>query len=176
MEKKEKFWSLEKNNSIEKFIDMLFKLVSMVAILATVVIMVITVADVILRAVASKSVTGVMELTQFLMVFVCYFSMPWVTWQFGHIKVDLLTTKLPEKAQGVILVADKLLCIAFTVLMIYEVWKQGAQAKIMHSVGAVTRIPVYPFYYITSIMMVFVLVAMIINIISLVALGKEKDR
>ncbi len=176
MGKKEKFWSLEKNNAIENVVDKLFKLVSMVAIFATVIIMVITVADVIMRAAVNKSVPGVMEITQFLMVFVCYFAMPWVTWQFGHIKVDLLTTKLPEKAQGVILVIDKFLCIAFTLLMIYEVWKQGGQAKLMRSVGAITRFPVYPFYYITSIMMVFVVVAMIINIISLIALGKEKER
>jgi len=176
MGENEKFWSLERNNAIESFIDKLFKLISMVAILATVVIMVITVADVIMRATVNKSMSGVMELTQFLMVFVCYFAMPWVTWQFGHIKVDLLTTKLPEKAQGVILVIDKFLCIVFTLLMIYEVWKQGGQAKVMHSVGAVTRIPVYPFYYVTSIMMVFVVVAMVINIISLIALGREKER
>ena len=119
MGKKEKFWSLEKNNAIENVVDKLFKLVSMVAIFATVIIMVITVADVIMRAAVNKSVPGVMEITQFLMVFVCYFAMPWVTWQFGHIKVDLLTTKLPEKAQGVILVIDKFLCIAFTLFMRY---------------------------------------------------------
>ena len=100
MGKKEKFWSLERNNAIENVVDKLFKLVSMVAIFATVIIMVITVADVIMRAAVNKSVPGVMEITQFLMVFVCYFAMPWVTWQFGHIKVDLLTTKLPERLRA----------------------------------------------------------------------------
>lgn len=173
---REKFWTEDKNNIVEKIVDKVFRYVSMVAILATVVIMVITVIDVGGRSIFNKSLKGVMELTQFLMVFVCYFAMPWVTWQFGHIKVDLLTIKLPRKVQSVLLVVNKFLCLGFTCLMTYEVWLQGMQAKIMHSVGAVTRIPVYPFYYVTSVMMGVVVIAMLVNLISLAALGKEKER
>lgn len=174
--KRSRFWTEDKNNIVEKVCDKIFRAVSLVSIAATVVIMVITVIDVLERTILNQSLKGVMEITQFLMVFVCYFAMPWVTWQFGHIKVDLLTTKLPAKAQGVILVVDKFICLAFTGLMTYEIWKQGIQSKVMHAVGAVTKIPVYPFYYITAVMMGVVIIAMLVNLISLAALGKEKER
>ncbi len=173
---RKKFWSEEENNIVEKICDKVFRIFSIFAIISTVIIMVITVVDVVSRLLFDVSVKGVMEYTQFLMVFVCYCAMPWVTWQFGHIKVDLLTDKMPQKVQHVLLVVDKLACMLFTMLMCYEVWKQGAQANLMHSVGAVTRIPVAPFYYITSVMLGVVVVAMFVNMLSLAALGKEKNR
>ena len=171
-----KYWSYDYDNKLEKITDRILRAISIVAIVVTIAIMCITVADVILRTVANRTIGGVMEMTQFGMVFVTYFAMPWVTWQFGHIKVDLLTTKLPQKAQHVILVIDKLACLAFTVLMTYQIWQQGTQQMKMHAVGAITRWPVYPFYYVTSVLMGVVAATMFVNLLSLIFVGKEKER
>lgn len=171
-----KAWSYEYDNRLEKITDKILRVISIVAIVATVLIMCVTVADVLYRTFAGKTLEGVMEMTQFGMVFVTYFAMPWVTWQFGHIKVDLLTTKLPMAAQHVILVIDKIACMAFTILMTYEIWLQGTQQMKMHAVGAITRWPVYPFYYITSVLMGVVAATMFVNLLSLIFVGKEKAR
>lgn len=175
MEKK-KFWSLETDNPIEKWTTIILKGLSLIAIFMVVVIMAITVVDVLMRSFINKSVPGVMEITQFLMVPVCYCAMPWVTWQFGHIKVDIVTSKMPEKVQSVILVIDKIIIAVFSAFMTLQVWKQGQMAIKLHSVGAVTRFPIYPFYYLTSIMMGIVVITMLINLVSLVMTGKEKER
>ena len=175
MEKK-KFWNLETDNPIEKWTTIILKGLSLFAIFLVVVIMAITVADVVMRSFANKSVPGVMEITQFLMVPVCYCAMPWVTWQYGHIKVDILTSKLPDKAQSVIMVIDKIIIAAFSAFMTLQIWKQGQMAIKLHSVGAVTRFPIYPFYYLTSIMMGIVVITMLVNLVSLVMTGKEKER
>ena len=175
MEKK-KFWSCESENPIEKTTTFILKAFCMIAILCVVVIMTITVIDVIMRTFANKSLTGVMEITQFFMVPVCYCAMPWVTWQYGHIKVDILTSKLPEKAQGVIMAIVKLIIAAFSAFMTLQIWKQGNMAAKLHSVGAVTRFPIYPLYYLTSIMMGIVVITMLINFVSLLMTGKEKER
>ena len=175
MEKK-KFWSVETDNPIEKWTTTILKGFCMIAILCVVAIMVITVIDVIMRTFANKSLKGVMEITQFVMVPVCYCAMPWVTWQYGHIKVDIITSKLPEKVQSVIMTVDKLVIAIFSAYMSIQVWKQGDMAIKLHSVGAVTRFPIYPFYYLTSIMMGIVVLTMIVNFVSLLKTGKEKER
>ncbi len=176
MMEKKKFWSYETDNPIEKWTTTILKAFCMIAILCVVGIMVITVIDVIMRTFANKSFKGVMEITQFVMVPVCYCAMPWVTWQYGHIKVDILTSKLPEKVQGIIMAIDKLIIAVFSSYMAVQVWKQGNMAIKLHSVGAVTRFPIYPLYYLTSIMMGIVVLTMLINFVSLLMTGKEKER
>lgn len=176
MMEKKKFWSYDRDNPIEKWTTTILKGFSLIAIACVVVIMVITVIDVIMRTFANESLKGVMEITQFVMVPVCYCAMPWVTWQYGHIKVDILTSKLPEKAQGVIMTIDKLIIAVFSAYMTIQVWNQGNMAAKLHSVGAITRFPIYPLYYLTSIMMGIVVITMLINFVSLLMTGKEKER
>ena len=72
--------------------------IGMVALFFMVIFMV---SDIFSRTILKIGLYGVKDLEQFLLVFITFIGLPWVTYTFHHVKVDLIMGKFPKWVQHV---------------------------------------------------------------------------
>ena len=109
------------------------------------VMMVLTGVDVLGRYVFNKPVPGSYEMTEFMMPIVIAFGLAFCALEKGHVKVELVTSRLPERTQAVM---KTIVCLVFLGIFILVTWQTWLRAKGMIDVGQLSMvlyIPVYPF-------------------------------
>jgi TRAP-type C4-dicarboxylate transport system permease small subunit len=107
--------------------------------------MCLTASDVALRYFFNKPISGAFDLTEYMMVIVFAFGLPYCTLRASHIKVDILMERLPVKAQAIItsIITPLGLCL-FSLIA----WQSIKYLQIQHNthiVSSVLLIPRYPF-------------------------------
>ena len=109
------------------------------------VIMLLTAADVAFRYFFNKPINGAFDMTEYLMVIVFAFALPYCTIKKGHIKVDILMSHLSEKVQAIVTGILAPLSLGLFSLI---VWQTMVAVQIQHGtniVSSVLLIPRYPF-------------------------------
>ena len=131
----------------ESKIYALSRIMGIIAIAVLVAMMLFTVLDIFLRAFFNKPIPGDVEIIERSMVFVGFFGLAWCAMRGMHIKVDLVVSFMPKRAQDIISSFNYLLglgvCIFFTLYSFLE----GIANKEMNSVTAILRVPLFPFYW-----------------------------
>ena len=113
--------------------------------------MLLTIADVFLRKVFSWSILGTVELTEFMLVILIFFSLAHTEILNGHVKVDLVMSRFGERTQGLFDMATQLACFILSGLI---TWSTLVYSEKMRASGEVTQdlwIPIYPFIYVVGI-------------------------
>jgi TRAP-type C4-dicarboxylate transport system permease small subunit len=106
----------------------------------------LTVADVILRS-FRRPIVGTYELVGFAGAVVMGFSIPFTSWVKGHIFVDLLILKLPQKVTKIVDVLTR--CLGMGLFLILG-WNLIGLGAVLHKAGEVSstlEIPFYPLVY-----------------------------
>ncbi|AFM23059.1 TRAP-type C4-dicarboxylate transport system, small permease component [Desulfomonile tiedjei DSM 6799] len=112
--------------------------------------MLLTVADVILRA-FKRPILGTYELVGLLGAVVIAFALPQTSRLKGHVMMDFLTGKLPETIQFVLHAITRLLALALFAILGWNLW---LMANDFHRVGEVTptlQLPLYPIAYLVAL-------------------------
>ncbi len=141
-----------------KFVNSLLKIFSPVAywvnsagagILAAMMFM--TAADVSLRYLFNKPIFGSYELSEFMMGFVVASTIAYAALQKAHVNVDLVSSRLPQKAQAGLSIVTNLLALAFFVAIAWRTFFHvGVSFRAMDESPALA-LPIYPFILITAI-------------------------
>lgn len=129
-----------------KKIEALSRITGLVAMGVLFLMMLLTVADVFLRAVFNKPIIGATEITEQMMVAVAFLGFGWCALQNRQIKVDLFVARYRPGTRrlvdiGVILVSMVLVAVIG--------WRTMAMTLRVHQLGitcAFIGIPKYPFY------------------------------
>ena len=107
----------------------------------------LTTLDVVGRYIFSRPITGVFELTEYLVLIFIFSFIGYTQSQKGHVAVDILLPLLPPKLKKLIDVANHLVCLA---LMGLITWMGVAKALELRVVGEASpnlHIPAYPFVF-----------------------------
>jgi len=108
--------------------------------------MLITVAEVILRYLG-RPITGAYELVTFSAAVTIGFSLPFTSWTRGHIYMDFLILKLPKQRMNFIIVLTRLLTLfLFTGTGIF-LFKKGIYLHKSGEVSITLKVPFYPIAY-----------------------------
>jgi TRAP-type C4-dicarboxylate transport system permease small subunit len=105
----------------------------------------VTAADALLRKFASRPIPGTFEATELLLAAIIFFAMPYTGLTDGHVSVDIVTSRLPVRAQYAILGINALVC---AVVLGFVAWQMGLLAAEYARTARTTitaRIPVVPF-------------------------------
>jgi TRAP-type C4-dicarboxylate transport system permease small subunit len=147
--------------------------VSIVGVCATAVILVATLTNVISRAVFNIALNGAVDLSNVFLVAVAFCALPGVTFYGGHIKVDIITEKMPPRGrkffQAFNLAAVTLICV---ITAWYTIGK-AIQEITVGSSGSSLRIPYYPFYFLISAMFFLTAFCVAYNFVHLIVTGEE---
>lgn len=124
----------------EKLFSMLFEGSNMLGIVALVLMMCITIAEIFCRSILNSPIRGNIEIIVYLMVCVVAFGMGRCTLKDGHIRVDLIKVgPIVEKMNHILLL---FLCLVIA----WQNVMQGIKVFSMGTVSQLLGIPKFPFY------------------------------
>ena len=108
--------------------------------------MLLTAADVILRA-FRRPILGTYEIVGLLGAIVIAFAMPQTTLQEGHVSVEILVSRLSGTAQRVIFLITRSLTIMLFGFVAWECFQYGRDLKEAGEVSMTLCLPTYPVLY-----------------------------
>jgi TRAP-type C4-dicarboxylate transport system permease small subunit len=109
-------------------------------------LMLLTMADVILRF-FKRPIVGTYELVAFAGAVVIGFSLPLTSWVRAHIYVDFFILKFSKKVQGVFNVVTRCIVFVLFVLIGWNLLKYGLGLQESGEVSLTLQVPFYPVAY-----------------------------
>lgn len=113
--------------------------------------MLFTVANVVLRAFFNSPIPGDVELIEIAMVCTGFLGVAWCAIQVKHIRVDLLVSLLPKRAQCIIDVLGYLAVLGASTIIAWQSVVEGLANREMKRASPSLEIPIFPFFWITSL-------------------------
>jgi TRAP-type C4-dicarboxylate transport system permease small subunit len=132
--------------SVPRVIGQVGKGFNWIACAAVVVMMLLSTADVILRY-FYKPIPGAYEMVGFLGTVVVSFALAFTSLEKGHIAVDILVDKLPQRLQLVIESFNNFLGALFFGLVSYQAVLYALDIIKSGEVSLTIRMPIYPFIF-----------------------------
>jgi TRAP-type C4-dicarboxylate transport system permease small subunit len=140
-EKRSKFMEglLKTTNGISRFLNV-------IAGVSLTFLMLLTIADVILRG-FKRPVVGTYELVAFAGAVVIGFSMPMTSWLRGHIFVDFFILKFSQRVRNIFNIASRGVVIILFLLIGWNLIKYGMDLQKSGEVSPTLQVPFYPVAY-----------------------------
>ena len=145
-----------------KIIYIITRYLGYIAALVLAAMMILTVVDIVGRFFFNHPIGGVTELTSLMLVVIVGLSLGWCALERGHVKVDLVMDRLPQKAQYVI---DNFLLIATFLLFVVITWRTFVETTESESSSSILRLPLTPFQWFFSIGLLLFCICILIIII-----------
>ena len=143
--------SLERIHAwFESWVKPISRFMSHIASIILFLMMVLTILDVVLRKLWSKSILGTVEMTEFLLVFVIFLTLAITEIMNGHVKVDLVMSGFSERVQGVVDMITQLICFILTVLITWSALVYSEKLRVSAEVTQDLWIPVFPVIYVVA--------------------------
>ena len=158
-----------------KIIRSLSRLLGYVATVMLGFMMLLTVADVTLRYLFNAPITGATELSEFMMVIVVFPAFAWVAVERSHIRVDLLISIWPRRVQLIVEIFVLLLSLGIYCII---AWRAFVESMTVETTSSLLSVPHFPFYWIMTVGVIMLCLAIISLVIENVAtvMKKEKKR
>jgi TRAP-type C4-dicarboxylate transport system permease small subunit len=109
-------------------------------------LMLLTIADVILRG-FRRPIVGTYELVAFSGAVVIGFSMPLTSWMRGHIYVDFFILRFSQKIRNIFNIGTRCLVIVLFFLIGWNLIKYGIDLQKSGEVSLTLQLPFYPVAY-----------------------------
>ena len=138
---------------------------NVIAIIALIVMVGITIADVFLRVLFKAPITGAVEITRMMMVCMSP-SFVSALFENRHVNVGLFVDKLGRKGQLAFDTFGYLLTAILSGLMCYQGFIEMMKQYTRHQVYSMLKIPNWPFYLIFAVSLGFFALGIIIKLIS----------
>ena len=143
-----------------KIIDAIPRIAGLVAMGVLFLMMLLTVADVFLRAVLNKPIIGATEITEQMMVVIVFLGLGWCALQGKQIRVDLFASRYQPGTQRVI---DLIIYFVGLILVAVIGWRTVMSTLIVQDLGltsAYIGVPKFPFYALAAFGWAVLFVAM----------------
>lgn len=137
--------------SIEKVVKPVSQIADGAGRVVLAVMVLLITLDVVLRYFFNQPIRGSYELIEFMLVFIVFTGLAFTQTKTGHISIDLLTSRLSQKARAVIGSATNFLCLGAFILIS---WRSIVKAEILRAEGTTSGllfIPNFPFLWIVAL-------------------------
>lgn len=129
-----------------KYIERAGKGFNVVAGAAIIIMMLLSTADVVLRL-FGKPIPGTYELVGFLGTIVVSFALGFTSLEKGHIAVELVFRKLPQRAQLAIEAFTDFVSFLIFGLIAYQAFIYALDIRKSGEVSSTLQMPIYPFIF-----------------------------
>jgi len=129
-------------DNVFNMLKLVSKVLNTVAGIAVTLMMLMTVADVLLRA-GGHPIIGTFEIVALLLGLVIGFGIPQVSIDRGHVYMEFLLEKLSKRGRNVMNTFTRVLCLILFAFIGYNLFNVGAR---FHASGEVTPTIMIPFY------------------------------
>ncbi len=132
--------------SSSRILRFISNLLNSIAVIAVTLMMLLTVADVLLRA-GGHPIIGTFEIVSLMLALVIGFGIPQVSLDRGHVSMDFLLEKLPGTARKALNTFTRVLCLMLFGFAGYNLFNVGARFHASGEVSPTIQIPFYPVAY-----------------------------
>jgi TRAP-type C4-dicarboxylate transport system permease small subunit len=139
------------NQSFQSRIYPISKILNRAASAILFFMMLLTIADVFMRKVFNRPIMGSVEVTEFMMVGLVFFSLAQTEVLNRHVKVDLLMSRLGERTQGLVDMITQFVCFLLFGAITWSTLVYSAKMRASGEVSQDLWIPIYPFVYIVVV-------------------------
>jgi len=129
-----------------KILRFVSKLLNIIAGISVTVMMLLTVADVLLRA-GGHPIIGTYEIVALLLAVVIGFGIPQVSLDRGHVYMEFLLQKFSKRGRNVVNTLTRVLCLILFAFIGYNLFNVGAGFHASGEVSATIKLPFYPVAY-----------------------------
>jgi TRAP-type C4-dicarboxylate transport system permease small subunit len=130
---------------LKKLVDKVERYLNELGVWLILVLMVMVVTDVVFRTTTGGSVKGLYELAEVFLVYSVYFAISYTQTVKGHVVVDLLIIRLPEKPRHYLQIVVWTFCFLFSALWCWQSVLEAAFAtSIKLGTAGVIDWPVWP--------------------------------
>ena len=131
---------------ISKKLGWLSSKLAYVGAVALFVMMCLTAADVIGRYLFNRPITGVFELTEYLVLILIFSFIGYTQSQKGHVAVDLLSTKFPGSIRTIIEICNHIACLLLMGLITWMGVEKALELKEVGEASPNLQIPAPPIF------------------------------
>jgi TRAP-type C4-dicarboxylate transport system permease small subunit len=135
--------------SFAKAMTLTSRVMCAVAVAALVAMMVLTLADVALRA-FGRPIPGTYELVGILGAIIIGFSIPYTSMSRGHVIMDFLTESLSGQARTALRVLTRILAIVFFIIAGWNLCVLGQAYSKAGEVTLTLKLPLFPIFYVVA--------------------------
>ncbi|WP_291319478.1 TRAP transporter small permease [Desulfonatronospira sp.] len=162
---------------LEKIVGHMALRIAQVAQLALVLVMLVIVANILMRA-WWKPLTGSYELVEILGAVILSMGVAYCAVNRGHVTVSLLVDSLPPRLQNVVEIITNIISLTFISLLSWGLLQYSSNVHRRNLSTSSLDIPLYPVYYLVACGMIMlaltVLVELIKNTLALIR-GRKQD-
>jgi TRAP-type transport system small permease protein len=133
-----------------KWVDGITKLMNRSASGILFAMMMLTVADVVLRKLFSKGILGTLEISEFMMVGLVFFALARVEVLGRNISVDLVLKNMNRRVRLMIEMITRLICFILSILVTASLLVYAWAMKASHEATMDLWVPRYPFIYMAA--------------------------
>jgi TRAP-type C4-dicarboxylate transport system permease small subunit len=132
--------------SPSRILRFISNLLNSIAGVAVTLMMLLTVADVLLRA-GGHPIIGTFEIVALMLALVIGFGIPQVSLDKGHVNMDFLLERLHGRVKKVLNTFTRVLCLSLFGFIGYNLFNIGARFRASGEVSPTIQIPFYPVAY-----------------------------
>ncbi len=136
---------------VQKFLYPIPKVMSRIGSFFLFLMMFLTIADVFLRKVFSKSILGTVEITEFMMVILVFFGLAQAEIMNENVRVDIITNRFRKSTRQIIEVITQFCCFILFVLMTWYAFDYAVGKIGSGEVSQDLWIPMYPFVFVVAL-------------------------
>jgi TRAP-type C4-dicarboxylate transport system permease small subunit len=129
-----------------KILQFVSRLLNIIAGVSVTVMMLLTVADVLLRA-GGHPIIGTYEIVALLLAVVIGFGIPQVSLDRGHVSVEFLLDKFPKRGRKMMLTLTRVLCLILFAFIGVNLFSVGTAFRASGEVSPTIQLPFYPIAY-----------------------------
>lgn len=131
---------------LENALRVVTKILDAIGGAALTLMMLLTVADVLMRA-AGHPIVGTYEIVALSLALVIGFTIPKVSFDRGHVRVDLVLEKISKRNRDLLNIFTRLVCMGLFILIGCNLFSVGNELRASGEVSPTIRLPAYPFAY-----------------------------
>ena len=165
---------LKLSQFIESKINILSRLMGIIAICVLVVMMLFTVLNVVMRAFFNSPIPGDVELIEVGMVCVGFLGLAWCAIRGMHIGVDLVVSFLPRRTQAVFDSFGYLIGLGICILLTWRSFAEGIGIRELHNLSSTLNFPMFPFYWVTALGYGVLCMAILVLLVRSLSEAKKK--
>lgn len=132
-------------NGLNRVVDPLARIIRNVAAGILAAMMFLTAADVLLRYIFNRPISGSLEITEFMMVVLVGFGLAYCATSKGLMNVEILTLRISPRAQAILNSMTYFLSFVFFSLVTWQCIRHVKLVLESHLVSPVLLIPAFPF-------------------------------
>ena len=148
------------------------RIAGVIATVAVMSIMVVTVTDVLLRFIFNRPIPGSVELCQYFIVVGGFLGLAWCAIKGAHVRVDMISALLSPRLLKVSDIINYLIALSIVPLLGWRLLVQARFVQLQRTASSNLEIPAYPFYItagvgycLLGLVIIFLLIISILSII-----------